>query len=634
MSGTEDKTDAKKRVGGTILHVNLSDGSAVTKEYSDGFFRTYLGGGAIGTYFLLKETGADTNPLSPENVLTIAPGLPTGAAVSGVSRCSVTALSPETGAVGDSQAGGSFGPFLKRAGIDAVVITGSAPVLSYLYIHDGGAEIIEKPDLSDSSVLECFDTLTAEHSEGKVSILQCGPAGVKKVRFASLASDLHNVYGRTGMGAVFGSKNLRAVVARPTGKIEFADPEALKQLSKKGVKRINEDGAGETLKKYGTPGIVGSNAMVGNLSTHNYSAGFHEKYAQLDGSHFVDRIGSKGTTCFACAIGCRKTVKTETPYRVSDRLGGPEFETLGVLGSNLDIFDPVAVARANELCNNYGLDTISMGGIASYLCEAVEQGDIDGAHLGIENFGFGKPEGIFTLIEQTGLRRGIGDALAEGFSSAVEYFGKATGPYAVQVKNHGFAVHMPQVKPSMALLYAVSPIGADHMSSEHDWISTDTSEAARGLGLYNPGEVESYGPEKVRGVTYSQLYYGLLDSLGLCMFVWGPGGVYDYTELEELLRATSGYQVTFWELMKAAERRITMMRLLNLRRGFTAADDQLPSKMFTPLKGGASDGKAVDKQKFEAMRANYYLLMGWDENGLPTKGKLYDLDLLWAAGDE
>ncbi|MFW6361962.1 MAG: aldehyde ferredoxin oxidoreductase family protein [Spirochaetota bacterium] len=625
------KVVPKENVGGTILHVDLTHGSAVAKQYPHEFFRTYLGGGAVGTYFLLKGTGPNTDPLSPDNILTVAPGLPTGAAVSGVSRCSVTALSPETGAVGDSQAGGSFGPFLKRAGFDALVITGKAPVLSYLYIHDGGAEIIEKAALAGTSVLECFDSLSAAHQGEKLSILQCGPAGERMVRFASLASDLHNVFGRCGLGAVFGSKNLRAIVAKPTGRLEFAAPDVVKRLAQKGVKRVNEDGAGETLKQYGTPGIVGGNAVAGNLCTHNYSSGFHEKYTQLEGANFSGEIGSRGTTCFACAIGCRKSVKAESPYRVTDRLGGPEFETLGVLGSNVDVFDPVAVAKANELCNNYGLDTITMGGIASFLCEAVEKGCIDDESLGFDGYRFGNPEGIFRLIELTAERKGVGNVAAEGFSSLIERFGEKTAEYAVHVKNHGFAVHMPQVKPSMALLYAVSPIGADHMSSEHDWIATDTGEAARGLGLCNPGEIESYGPEKVRAVTYSQLYYGLLDSLGLCMFVWGPGGVYDYTDLEELLRATSGYQITFWELMKAAERRITMMRLLNLRRGFAVSDDDLPSKMFRPLKGGASDGKAVQKQDFEAMRENYYLLMGWDTEGVPSKGKLFDLDLTWAV---
>jgi aldehyde:ferredoxin oxidoreductase len=614
-----------------ILHVDLSRRALDTETREDAFFRTYLGGGAIGTYYLLRETDPGTDPLSPENVLTLAPGPATGAAVSGVSRCSITALSPETGAVGDSQAGGSFGPFLRRTGFDVVVIRGRADRPCYLYLHDGTGEIRDAEDLRGKTVLEAHDILTERHSDGKVSIVQCGPAGEKLVRFASLASDLNNIYGRTGMGAVFGSKNLRALVVSGSGKVEFADPDGLRRLGKKGVDRVMKEGVGETLRKFGTPGLVGGNALSGNLCIHNYSSGYDDHYEQLDGPTYDSRIGSKGSTCFACAIGCRKTIKTEEPYRVTDRLGGPEFETLGVLGSNLDIFDPVAVARANELCNNYGIDTITMGGLASYLCESLEKGALTAEQVAIDDFGFGRPEGIFTLIEKTVRREGIGGVIAEGFASAVSHLGADSAQYAVHTKGHGFAVHMPQVKPSMALLYSVSPIGADHMSSEHDWIAADESEAARGLGLYYPGELNSYGTDKVRAVTYSQLFYALLDSLGLCMFVWGPGSVYNYKDLEELVRAATGWEVSLWELMKSGERRINMMRLINLRRGFTAGDDELPEKMFIPLKGGPSDGRAVDREGFRQMCAAYYALMGWDENGVPTRGKLIDLDLEWAV---
>jgi aldehyde:ferredoxin oxidoreductase len=613
---------------GIILHVDLSSGTIEKKTYPDSFFRTYLGGGALGTYFLLKHTSPETDPLEPDNIITIAPGPATGAAVSGVSRCSATALSPETNAVGDSQAGGSFGPYLRRAGFEAVVIRGKAKELCCLYIHDGEAEIIPTPELAGSTILESHDRLSEAYPGRKLSIIQCGPAGEKLVRFASLASDLNNVFGRTGMGAVFGSKNLRAVLAEPTGKIGFSEPDRLKALAKKGAERVNGEGVGETLKKLGTPGILSGNALSGNLSTHNYSSGFHKDYERLDGSDYEERIGSAGTTCFACVIGCRKTVKAETPYKVSDRLGGPEFETLGLLGSNLDIVDPAAVAKANELCNNFGMDTISMGGIASFLCEAIEKGAIGPDLPGLENFGFGRPEPLFRLIELTAERRGIGDVAAGGFEAVIRHFGEPSLPFAVHVKNHGFAVHMPQVKPSMALLYAVSPIGADHMSSEHDWIAADRTEAAMGLGLCNPEESDAWGSEKVRGVTYSQYFYGMLDSLGLCMFVWGPGSVYSYSDLEELIRAATGWETSLWELMKAGERRINMMRMLNIRRGFTADDDMLPEKVFKPLIGGPSDGKSVDREGFMNMRSAYYALMGWDPDGVPTRGKLADLDLL------
>ena len=621
-------------VCGKILHIDLSNGVSEVREYPESFYRTYLGGGGIGTYFLLKGTTKETGPLSPENIITLAPGLATGAAVSGVSRCSATALSPETNAVGDTQAGGSFGPYLKRTGFDAVVVSGRASVPCHLYIRDGGATVVPSPELSGLTILETHDLLTEKYAPKKVSIVQCGPAGERLVRFAALINDLNHFFGRTGMGAVFGSKNLRAIVVSGEGAVEFADTEGVKKLALIGAQRVR-DGAADTLKFFGTPGIVKPNALKGNLSTHNYSSGFHPDYLKLDGSTFEPVIGAKGTTCYGCAVGCRKTVSSKEPYEVTDRLGGPEFETLGILGSNLDISDPVAVAKANELCNNYGLDTITLGSLVSYLFEAMEKQAIAPELLkGLPLGGFGNADSLLGIIELIANREGVGDILAEGFAKTVAYFGKNTQEYAVHTKNHGFAVHMAQVKQTMALMYAVSPIGADHMSCEHDWLAADNSEVAKGLSLLNPGKEISYGQEKVRSTIYTQYLYGALDSLGLCMFCWGPGSLYDYQELTDLIHAVTGWNVTLWELLKASERRITMMRMLNLRRGFTRDDDCLPEKVFLPLTDGPSQGRSVDAQGFASMVDMYYEMMGWSLEGVPTNGKLMELDLLWTVVEE
>ncbi|MGD8501643.1 MAG: aldehyde ferredoxin oxidoreductase N-terminal domain-containing protein, partial [Phycisphaerales bacterium] len=347
---------------GTILRVNLTSGSIEKRKFDEEFYRMYMGGGALGTYFLLREAAADTDALAEQNVLTIAPGVTTGAPVSGVSRCCVTALSPATGAVGDSQTGGSIGPMIKRAGYDAIVVTGKAKTPVYLLVDGVDVRIRDASHLKGQNVLDVYDALTKELGGGKLSILQCGPAGEKLVRFACLVADLNDVAGRTGMGAVFGSKNLRAIVVRGDNKISFADPAGLKRLGRLAAECLPDSGFPATLGKYGTSGVVGFQAEAGNLATHNYSRSYHQDYKELDGATFEPRIGAGHTTCFACVVGCRRKVKTQEPYRVTDRLGGPEFETLGLLGSNLDITDPAAVAKANELCNNYGIDTMTMGG--------------------------------------------------------------------------------------------------------------------------------------------------------------------------------------------------------------------------------------------------------------------------------
>ena len=616
---------------GKFLRINLTDGSSKIETYNQDFYRKYLGGGGFGTYFLLKETAPDTDPLSPENVITIAPGITTGSAVSGVSRCGLTALSPETGGVGDSQAGGSFGPYLKRAGWDAVILTGKARKMSFILIEDEKISIKSAEDISGKSILDARTVFEEKYGKKGVSVMQCGPAGEKLVKYASVSSDLHDAYGRTGMGAVFGSKNLRAVVVKSTGVISFEDPEGLKTLAKTAISRIPGSGFVSIVKKYGTEGLVLGNAEAGNLCTHNYSTGYHEDYAKLDRSNYDEAFLAKGTTCYGCAVGCRKTVKAEAPYKVTEKLGGPEFETIGVLGSNLDIFDPVAVAKANELCNTYGIDTITLGGIVSYLAESVEKGLITDTQIGFKGFGFGNPDGILWLIEQVGKREGVGDIIADGFEAAIKHFGEETRKYAVHVKGHGFAVHMPQVKPSLALMYAVTPIGADHMSSEHDWLITDDSEASRGLGILETDDVNSTGTNKVRMAVYSQYYYSVLDTLNLCMFCWGAGSLYTYPELEDLVKYSTGMDMTFWELMMAGERKITMMRLLNLRRGFTDKDDKLPVKMFEPLYDGPSKGRSVNEDDFNRMKAEYYGFLGWNEAGIPRLGKLAELGLEWAV---
>ena len=618
---------------GVILRIDLSDGMVKKHLIKEEFYRKFMGGSAIGTYFLLKETSAKTDPLSAENIITIAPGVTTGAAVSGVSRCCVTALSPETGCVGDSQAGGSLGPMIKKAGYDAIVITGKAKKLSYILIDNEDVQIIEESELKSKTVLEVHDMLTRKFNNGKISILQCGPAGEKLVKFACLMSDLYDVAGRCGMGAVFGSKNLRAVVVKGSNKVSFADPEGIKNLAKNAVKRLPDSGFPFTLSKYGTPGVVGFQSEAGNLSTHNFSKSYHPDYDKLNGENFEPVIGAGHTTCFACAVGCRKKVKAESPYQVTNRLGGPEFETIGLLGTNLDIVDPVSVAKANELCNNYGIDTITMGSLAAYFFESMEKGLIKPELADGRRLGFGDIDGLLWLIEQVCQRQGVGDILAEGFNAAIEKFGCETEAYAINVKGHGLAAHMAQVKPSQALMYAVCPIGADHMSCEHDWLLASNSEACKGLGITtdNPETaLQSTGLDKIRMVVYSQYYYSLMDTLCLCMFCWGPGNLFNYKELGDLLSFTTGWDCTFWELMKVGERRVNMMRQLNAKRGFTRSQDYLPKRLNEPLPDGPAKGRKVDPVFFEEMLKNYYKMMDWNlETGNPTEGKLIELGLEW-----
>ena len=367
-------------------------------------------------------------------------------------------------------------------------------------------------------------------------------------------------------------------------------------------------------------------------ATHNFSRSWHEDYLNLHGATYEDKLSAGSTTCFGCVLSCRKKVKADGPWPVTDRLGGPEFETLGLLGSNLDIMDPVAVSKANELCNNFGLDTITTGGVASYLFECLEKGILTEADCDGQSLGFGDPEGLFWLIDKIVNRQGIGDTLADGLVTAVEKLGQATKPYAIHVKNKVPAVHMAQVKPSLALMYAVSPIGADHMSNEHDWLLSSEADFSKGIGILGGGDTSCSDLNKVRMTVYSQYYYSLLDTLCLCMFPWSCGSLYSYRDLEDLIKAATGWETTMFELMRVGERRITMLRQINARQGFTAADDKLPERLFQPLPDGPAKGRCADKDAWPAMVNQYYGFLGWNpDTGNPESGRLKELGLEWAV---
>ncbi len=615
---------------GVLLRVDLTLNTIEKVQMPEDFYRTYMGGSAIGAYFLLKELSGATDAFDAKNIITIATGVATGAAVSGVSRCCVTALSPETGGAGDTQLGGSIGPMIKRAGYDAVVITGKAKEPSYLLVEGDKVEIRQANHLWGKTILDTHDALTDEHGKKNISILQCGPAGENLIRFSCLMGDLNDAAGRGGMGAVFGSKNLRALVVKGSGIVEFQDMESMKALAKQASVRMKGSGFPEILQKLGTPGVLGPQAEGGNLATHNFSRSWHQDYLKLHGASYEKQISSGSTTCFGCIVGCRKKVKADTPWPVTDRLGGPEFETLGLLGSNLDITDPIAVAKANELCNNYGLDTISTGGVASYLFECLEKGILSKADCDGKELGFNDPEGLFWLIEKIVNRQGIGDTLADGLVSAVKKLGEKTAPFAIHVKNKVPAVHMAQVKPSLALMYSVCPNGADHMSNEHDWLLSSQAEVSKGLGILGGGDLSCADLNKVRMTAYSQYYYSLLDSLCLCMFVWGCGSLFTYRDLEALIKSATGWESTMFELMKAGERRVTMLRQINSRQGFTKEDDILPKRLFDALPDGPAKGRSVDAKEWPVMVEHFYEIMGWDkETGNPKKGKLRELGLDW-----
>jgi aldehyde:ferredoxin oxidoreductase len=434
------------------------------------------------------------------------------------------------------------------------------------------------------------------------------------------------------MGAVMGSKNLKAIAVRGQRHYPFFDADGVKSMAQDGVAKLRQSNTHQALQQHGTAISVETLNKTGNIVTRNFQSGYFEQADEISGTKMTETILKDRDTCWGCSVRCKRVVELERPYKIDPQYGGPEFETIVMLGSNLGISDLPFIAKANEMCNKYGMDTISVGGMIAFAMECFEKGILTQKDTSGLELRFGNKEAALKLLKMIVFRQGIGDILADGPQKAVSLFGGKSRDFAIQAKNQPFPAHIPRVKQSQALIYAVNPFGADHMSSEHDWIAITDGDLARGLGITDFTDLASLDEAKVRATMLSQFYYSLLDTLTLCDFCWGPGLLFGYRDVENLIHAVTGWQVTFMELMRAGERRVNLMRAFNAREGFSRDHDTLPQRCFEPLSGGASEGRKVHPGRFEKALSEYYAMMNWDvETGNPTRGKLVELGLGWVV---
>ena len=621
---------------GKILHVDLSTGKLEVEQPGEGFYRKYMGGSALGMHYALKLIPPGADALGAENVLVLSLGVTTGAPISGQSRVTATAKSPLSGAIGDAQAGGFWPVETKAAGFDAFVVTGKADKPVYLWVHDGEAELRDASHLWGKITGVVQAAIQEELDDPKIEVLQCGPAGEELVRFACIINMNNRANGRTGMGAVMGAKNLKAIAVRGSKKPEIADREALTELARWGAQNLAESGV-YSMGVHGTADVFGYQHEAGGLPTRNWASGVFAGHETCTGETMSDTILKKRDTCYACVVRCKRVVETEWQgRRVEPLYGGPEYETLATFGSYCGINDLGAIALANQLCNMYGMDTISCGATIAFAMDCFERGLITTEDTGGLELRFGYAEAMVQMVEQIAHREGLGDLLAEGAARAAGRIGDEAKELAVVVKGHDLPAHMPEVKRSLALIYAVNPFGADHQSSEHDPSYEGDfeyyAERMAALDLLEPQPENSLGPEKIRYAVYTQRFYSLMDSVNVCQFVYGPAWqLYGPNQLVEMVRAVTGWDVSLWELMKVGERRLNMMRAFNAREGFTRAHDVLPPKLSRPREGGPSDGMSVDPAELEQAKDTYYAMCGWDAQGNPTRAKLEELSLGWVA---
>ncbi len=631
---------------GKILDVNLTTGQISIEQPPKEFYRMYWGGSAMGVYYLLKNTPPGADPLGPENTLSFMLSATTGVPISGQSRATATAKSPLSGLIGDSQAGGFWPAELKFAGFDGIVITGKSPRPVYLWIHGGDAGNPPMAELRDASHLwgkitgETERTVKQELNDDKIQVAQIGPGGEQRVRFASIMNMSNRAHGRTGMGAVMGSKNLKAIAVRGHGKVSVADREAVTRLARLASTRLPDYPDMKGLQDYGTASVLGYQNSVGGLPTRNYASGVFEQADNLSGEKMADTILKENDTCYACAVRCKRVVETEyNGVKVEPFYGGPEYETLGTFGSYCGIGDLSAVALANQTCNQYGVDTITCGATIAFAMDCFEQGLLTLQDTGGIELRFGNADAMLAVLDKIVRREGLGDLLANGSAYAAQQLGRGAEDLVVAVKNQELPAHMPQVKRSLALVYAVNPFGADHQSSEHDPGYTPESapvslERMAQIGLTAPQPDRVLNREKAKLALYTQWNYSFMDTADLCQFVYGPSWqLLGPNEMAELMHAVTGWEMTVNDMQRIGERRLNLMRAFNVREGAGRERDTLPKRLFDqPLKGGPSDGVFITRQELEAALNDYYELAGWDPaTGRPARAKLEELGLGWVV---
>ena len=609
-----------------ILRVNLTDGQITVETPDDVFYRRYLGGAGFVAYYLLKEVPSGADPLGPENRLIFACGPLTGAPLAGSGRNAIGARSPLTGAMGESEVGGFWGAELKAAGFDAIVVEGQAASPVYLWVHDGEAELRDAAHLWGLENKPTHTAIREELGEKRARVALCGPAGEKLVRYAAILADLKHAAGRTGLGAVMGSKKLKAIAVRGTGKLPLADPAQVGALA-----RWMRDNYRDLMGKFPDLG-TGVSTIPYNRSSalpvHNFRDGHLDGADVLGREGLAEHVVVRMESCHACAIGCKKVASLDEPYPVDPAYGGPEYETTIGLGSNCGVTDVYAVTKASERCNALGLDTISAGGTIAFAMECFEEGLLTLEDTGGLDLRFGNAEAMLQLLELIAARQGIGDLLAEGSKRAAERIGGDAERFAIHVKGQELPYHDPRIQHGLGLGYAISYTGADHCHSAFDsnYEHEAGMDSVRNLGVLEPMPATWLGPEKVRAIIYGGLRPHLDNCLGLCNFL-----PYRNDQVVEAVRAVTGWDTNAWELWKAAERLVTMARAFNVRQGFTPADDRLPPRMAEPL-GPDGPGEPIDPAAVEAALPIYYEMLGWDPiTGVPRAAKLYELDIGWVA---
>jgi aldehyde:ferredoxin oxidoreductase len=591
-----------------ILRVNLSDGSITAEPLNQEYAEKYIGARGLGTKYFVEEVDPEVDPLSPGNKIIFMTGPLTGTFAGSAGRYNVVTKGPLNGTIAASNSGGTFGPELKFAGWDGIILEGRAASPVYLSIYNDQVELKSADELWGQDVNTTTDMLKATvDEEAKVACI--GPAGENLVKFACIMNEYHRAAGRSGVGAVMGSKNLKAIVVRGTGGIVVEDPQAFMEAAKDARQKLRDHPvSGQGLAAYGTNILVNILNEHGGLPVKNFSEGAVFPNAEkISGEYQAEKYLVRNKGCFGCTIGCgRVTNIPKGPYKSAGE--GPEYESTWTFGANLAIDDFEAICKANFLCNELGLDPITLGGTISCATEMVEKGIIPRS---VADLRWGDGATLVDLVSKTAYRQGFGDELAEGSYRLADKYGYPE--YSMTVKKQEMPAYDPRGQQGIGLNYATSNRGGCHVRGYM------TSPEILGI----PVKVDPDATEgKPALLKLFQDLTALVDASGLCLFVTFAIGL---PEIAAQIRTATGLDISDEEYLLAGERIWNMERLFNLKAGFTTKDDTLPPRLLhEPMKSGPHKGRVV---QLDVMLPEYYSLRGWDEQGVPTEGKIEELSL-------
>jgi len=625
---------------GKILRVNLTDKKVSEEPLDRHTARKFLGARGLGAKILFDELKLGTDPLGPENKLVIATGILTGIPIPGSARFVVMAKSPLTGIWGESPAGGFFGNELKAVGYDAVILEGKASRPVYLWVNESETEFRDAGHLWGKLTRDVQREIFKEVKD-ETAIVGCiGPAGENMVKFASILFDFNHVAGRTGMGAVMGSKNLKAIAVRGTQRPKYADEEklidlSLKELANKGETTRRGCYWPDALDKYGSNVDYRYWQLTGRLPTQNFRKCTFPGYQNVIAETVSSTILIRTNTCPHCPIQCNRIVQVSHPYEVDPDYGGPEYETTAALSSFCMNDSLAALAKANELCNKYAMDTISTGVTIAFAMECYEKGLITSKDTEGIDLTWGNPEAMIQIVEKIAHRQGIGDLLAEGVRRASKKIGHGAEEFAMHVKGMEIPMHEGRGKKGHGFSYTISNRGACHLQMESDDLFEETPYPEVGIDETVKADRLYAGPEKVKLVKVVNDLFILYDCLPICRWTVYPDGGKRVETFAKIINAATGWNVTIGELMTVGERVCNLERAFNVREGINRKDDVLPKRLLEePLPDGPYKGETIGKKALDKMLDHWYTLRKWDkDSGIPTREKLEELGLKYVADE-